>query len=218
MRATDPGTAVVGPADGTEAAELATLAALTFPLACPPGVAPSVAADFAARNLSADAFTGFIADPARRVLAARTPAGLAGYALLVLQPPADPQVEAAVAAQPAPTAELSKFYAHPAAHGTGAAASLMTAVLRTAGEAGARSVWLGVNNMNLRAQAFYRKSGFTVVGRKQFLLGAHRFDDLVLARSACLPVPGSAPVPAEVPCSVPVPAEVPGSVTVPAGD
>jgi len=183
MPNTDRALFAVSPARDTDSAALASLAALTFPLACPPAVTEEEAAEFAARMLSEDAFAGFAADPARRVLVARADPGLVGYALLVLEPPADPQIRAALEGLPGPTAELSKFYTHPAAHGRGVASGLMTAVLETAEEAGMGTVWLGVNGMNLRAQAFYRKSGFSVVGRKQFSLGPHLFDDLVFARS-----------------------------------
>ena len=172
----------VGPARDTDTAALASLAALTFPLACPPAVTEEEAAEFAAQALSEDAFAGYAADPARRVIVARADPGLVGYALLVLEPPADPQIAAALEGLPGPTAELSKFYTHPAAHGRGVASGLMAAVLETAEQAEMDTVWLGVNNMNLRAQAFYRKSGFSVVGRKQFPLGPHVFDDLVFAR------------------------------------
>ena len=165
-----------------DAPALAALAALTFPLACPPAVTVDEAAEFAARALSADAFSGFIQDGARRVLIARGAAEPIGYAVLVLEPPADPLIAAALADLPGPVAELSKFYTHPAAHGQGVASALMTSVVQAAEEAGAGSVWLGVNGLNLRAQAFYRKSGFSVVGDKQFPLGPHVFDDLVLAR------------------------------------
>ncbi|MBD7996753.1 GNAT family N-acetyltransferase [Arthrobacter sp. Sa2CUA1] len=186
MPSTDQVAFAVGPARDIDTAALASLAALTFPLACPPAVTEEEAAEFAGRTLSEDAFAGFVADPARRVLVARSDPGLVGYALLVLEPPADPLIGAALEDLPQPTAEVSKFYTHPAAHGRGVASGLMTAALDTAAEAGARTVWLGVNGMNLRAQAFYRKSGFCVVGRKQFPLGRHLFDDLVFARSLTL--------------------------------
>lgn len=182
MPGTELGAFEIGLADHTETADLATLAALTFPLACPPAVSRDEAADFAARALSADAFAGFIGDASRRVLVARADTGPIGYVLLVLEPPTDPSIAAALAGLPQPAAELSKFYTHPAAHGRGVASALMAAAFQTAEDAGSASIWLGVNNLNLRAQAFYRKSGFSVVGRKQFPLGPHLFDDLVFAR------------------------------------
>jgi ribosomal protein S18 acetylase RimI-like enzyme len=70
----------------------------------------------------------------------------------------------------------------PDAHGSGVAAALMAAVLDHARAAGARSVWLGVNQRNERAQRFYAKQGFAVTGTKTFRLGAHLEADYVMAR------------------------------------
>lgn len=183
MPNTEPAPIAVELARDTDAAELAKLAALTFPLACPPAVTEAEAAEYAARALSEEAFAGFAADADRRVLVARGAAAPVGYAVLVWGPPMDPQVAAALAGLPYPMAELSKFYTHPETHGRGVASALMAATLQTVAEAGTGTLWLGVNGMNLRAQAFYRKSGFSVVGRKQFPLGPHIFDDLVFART-----------------------------------
>ena len=44
---------------------------------------------------------------------------------------------------------------------------------------GARSVWLGVNNENARANRFYEKHGFAIVGDKHFRLGDRMEDDYV---------------------------------------
>ena len=45
--------------------------------------------------------------------------------------------------------------------------------------AGARSVWLGVNQRNERANRFYEKQGFAIVGTKRFLVGSRWFEDFV---------------------------------------
>jgi ribosomal protein S18 acetylase RimI-like enzyme len=39
-----------------------------------------------------------------------------------------------------------------------------------------------VNEQNVRAQRFYQKMGFTVVGRKSFIVNGKRCSDYVLAR------------------------------------
>jgi RimJ/RimL family protein N-acetyltransferase len=44
-------------------------------------------------------------------------------------------------------------------------------------------VWLGVNQLNERAQRFYAKSGFSKVGTKRFLVGDRYEDDYVFERS-----------------------------------
>lgn len=174
-------TASVSPAHPGDAAELAALAALTFPLACPPEVSAEDSAAFVAANLSEEAFGDYLADPSKRVLVIRERAHIRGYALLVFRPPADSEVVAALQAVPGPAAELSKCYVHPAAHGSGLAAALMHAAKETAAAEGYRSLWLGVNDLNVRAQAFYRKSGFTEVGRRSFAVGPHTFRDFILA-------------------------------------
>ena len=50
---------------------------------------------------------------------------------------------------------------------------------RGAGRAG---MWLGVNQENERANAFYDKSGFARVGAKKFLVGENWEDDFVRER------------------------------------
>lgn len=172
---------VVRPAQPDEVPALAQLAALTFPLACPPG---STAADqqaFIAQHLAEASFERYLADEARDVLVVGDPGGpLAGYAMLVAGEPADPDVRAVVTDRPA--AELSKMYAHPDHHGTGVAAALMAAALDAARRRGAAVVWLGVNQLNARAQAFYARSGFERAGTKHFVVGSRTEDDYILTR------------------------------------
>jgi ribosomal protein S18 acetylase RimI-like enzyme len=100
--------------------------------------------------------------------------------MLIDGEPTDPDVAASLTTRP--TAELSKCYVLPGYHGAGIAAALMTQTLAAAHARGAAAVWLGVNEENERAQAFYRKSGFVPVGRKRFLVGDRWEDDFVLER------------------------------------
>ncbi len=171
---------------------LADLAALTFPLACPPEVTPEESSAFVAAKLSADRFAGYLEDETALVLAARGEDRVLGYCLLMLVPPSDPDVAEALEHGLAlrPAAELSKFYLHPDAHGTGLAARLLEEAAGAAASVGARSMWLGVNNRNVRAQSFYRKSGFQTSGRRSFQVGGHTFRDLVMVR--LLQAPNSA--------------------------
>jgi ribosomal protein S18 acetylase RimI-like enzyme len=63
------------------------------------------------------------------------------------------------------TPEIDYIMVDPTAHGTGAGKALMIAALDALAERGARSnVRLIVVAENARAQAFYRKFGFTVTG------------------------------------------------------
>lgn len=163
-------------------AELAEVAARTFPLACPPAVGPDDVAAFIAENLSAERFADYLADPDRTVLTAVEDGRILGYAMMIRGLPDDPDVAAAVTIRP--TVELSKMYVLPDAHGGGVAAALMTEVVRHAQTLGAASVWLGVNQRNERAQRFYAKHGFAVTGTKRFRLGGHWEQDYVMVRPA----------------------------------
>jgi len=155
---------------------LATVAAATFRLACPPSVTEESMALFVRDVLSPERFEEYLADPARALFLAERPdvPGAVGYAMVVVAEPADEDVQAALTHRP--TAELSKIYVLPDAHGAGVSRLLMTASLEAARAAGARGAWLGVNQLNVRAQKFYAKSGFTRVGTKRFLVG-HRYED-----------------------------------------
>ena len=61
----------------------------------------------------------------------------------------------------------------------GLAAALVGASVEAARDRGARSVWLGVNQQNARANRFYEKQGFAQVGTKRFLVGERYEDDFV---------------------------------------
>ena len=167
-------------ATANDAGKLAELAAITFPLACPPS---STAADIAAHlaaTLSEDNFRAYLADPDITILVIDAEGELRGYSLLVARPSEDPDVAAALAILP--STELSKCYVHPDYHGLGAAAELMHASIAAAAAAGARGLWLGVNELNARAIRFYGKSGFRKVGTKSFRLGSTVEHDFVLER------------------------------------
>ncbi len=163
-----------------DAALLASLAAETFALACPPGTSPEDVADFVERHLSRERFADYLADPARVVLVAEAADGPVGYTMLVAGEPQDPDVAALVTERPA--VELSKCYVAARHHGSGVAARLMAASLAAARDRGAVIVWLGVNQHNPRANRFYEKSGFRVAGTKRFRVGSELHDDFVLVR------------------------------------
>jgi diamine N-acetyltransferase len=156
------------------------LAAETFGLACPPGTTQADVDDFVSRHLSEERFASYLADPARTVLVASDAGAPIGYSMLVRGPIADPDVRALV--DGAATVELSKFYVLLDSHGRGVAATLMAATLTAAAEMGAATVWLGVNQKNVRAAKFYTKNGFDIIGTKRFLVGAQWHDDHVRLR------------------------------------
>jgi ribosomal protein S18 acetylase RimI-like enzyme len=191
-------TRLATPAD---AEALARLAAVTFPLACPPSTTAESIADFIATHLTEFRFAEYLADPDRAVFVAEpdrsSPAGVAlaaseevaatggliGWSMIVSTVggvPADADAAASVTARPA--IELSKMYVHPAVHGAGVAGALMETTLDAAARAGASVVWLGVNEENRRAIRFYEKHGFEIVGTKRFRLGDRLEHDYVLER------------------------------------
>lgn len=150
-----------------DADELAAVAAVTFPLACPDTVATEDIAAFIDAHLAPERFVEYLADPDRMVLAATDQSRIIGYTMLI---------------RGADGIELSKMYVLPSHHGSGAAAALIQSALNWAADTGAGTVWLGVNQNNVRAQQFYRKHGFDVTGTRTFQLGGHTEHDFVMAR------------------------------------
>jgi ribosomal protein S18 acetylase RimI-like enzyme len=164
----------------SDAAELHTVAARTFGLACPPGTLQSDIDAFVALHLSQERFEEYLKDDRRIVLLAEVDMQPVGYAMLVRGPITDPDVRAVIDGD---SIELSKFYVVADNHGSGVAGDLMRATLEAAAAAGATSCWLGVNQKNVRAARFYAKYGFTVVGTKRFLVGEQWHNDHVRVRS-----------------------------------
>ncbi len=160
-----------------DAARLHEIARVTFPLACPPDALPESIAEFIATNLSYDSFVGYLADPQRELFVAESEGTTVGYTMLVYGDPTDPDVAAVVTSRP--TVELSKVYVHPDYHGGGLAAALVATSVEASRARGAVSVWLGVNQLNARANRFYEKQGFALVGTKRFKVGARYEDDFV---------------------------------------
>jgi ribosomal protein S18 acetylase RimI-like enzyme len=167
-------------ATAAEIPELADVAAATFPLACPPSVTQENVAAFIEENLTPSHFARYLTDADRLLLVARRDGRMIGYAMLVRGVPDDDSVQRAVTVRPA--VEISKMYVLPDNHGGGVSAALMTAALNRAPDLEARSIWLGVNQNNQRAQRFYSKHGFTINGTKTFRLGTRIESDYVMVR------------------------------------
>ncbi|GAA2730175.1 GNAT family N-acetyltransferase [Pedococcus aerophilus] len=172
---------VVRRATAADAPALAAVASATFALACPPHTTQESIAAFIADVLSQERFQEYLADPERDLFLAEDGAVATGYAMLVTGEPGDPDVRGALAHRP--SSELSKIYVLPDQHGAGTSRLLMTAALDAARARGSRGAWLGVNQLNERAQRFYAKSGFTRVGTKRFLVGDRYEDDYVFEQA-----------------------------------
>lgn len=159
----------VATTDSVDIAELAAVAARTFPLACPSSVTDENIAAFIDANLSEGRFAEYLADPSRLILTAARDDRIIGYAMLIRCVDDD-------------RVELSKMYVLASQHGTGISTALMDATLAAAADWGVDGVWLGVNQKNVRAQRFYQKSGFTVTGTRTFQVGAGTENDYVMVR------------------------------------
>ncbi len=183
----------ISPASPADLTDLTSLAAQTFPLACPPESTAAEIADHIASHLSADRFQAWLTDPASFIQVARTEAGLAGYVLVCLDPEEEtPQVGARLTLRP--SCELSKCYVLPAHQGRGLAAALMASALDQAASRGRRGAWLGVNGKNARAIAFYQKVGFRIIGPRNYEVGGRVHDDYLMEidlnqRPAAFPQP-----------------------------
>jgi ribosomal protein S18 acetylase RimI-like enzyme len=164
-----------------DAEALADVAAVTFPLACPPHATKEDIAAFIDEVLSAEKFSEYLTDPTRTVLKATTGGEIVGYVMLVDGTPEDDDIRAALSLLP--TTEISKLYVLPDRHGSGVSAALMDAAVDHARNANCAGVWLGVNQENERAQRFYVKNGFEKVGTKTFRVGAQPHHDFVMQRS-----------------------------------
>lgn len=76
--------------------------------------------------------------------------------------------------------ELSRLYAHQKHLGQGVGQRLMDACFTRAREEDRDVMWLGVWEYNPRAQRFYEKNGFRVVGSHIFQLGKDSQTDLLM--------------------------------------
>ena len=169
--------AVDADADG-----LSRLAALTFPLACTPQTSAEFLATHIATRLDPGSFRRHLADPACTVLLAEDADDDAdvetdplAYTMLIAGEPTDDDVARAIRFRP--TVSLERCYVHPDHHGSGLAARLMAATLEAAEATGSAGIWLGVSEENDRANAFYARHGFELVGTKRFHIGDAGEDD-----------------------------------------
>ena len=164
-----------------DAAALHALAAATFGLACPPGTTEKSITDFISKNLSETSFAGYLSAPDRALFLALDDGHPVGYTMVVFGEPTDPDVRSAITLHP--TSELSKVYVLEGHHGSGVAAALVDASVESATARGAVGLWLGVNQQNARANRFYEKHGFALVGTKKFRVGEKDEDDFVRERA-----------------------------------
>ena len=117
-----------------------------------------------------------LADPANSYLIAESDGVMVGYTLIK---PGDDAPECVTVR---PSAEITRFYVDRPWHGAGVARLLMDAAVEDARRRGARGIWLGVWEHNVRAVRFYAKSGFRDVGSHVFVLGSDIQSDRIMWR------------------------------------
>ena len=172
---------IVRQATSDDAPALAKLAQLTFPLACPPYHSPENIAAHLDRVLSAERFAEYATSGDFGLYAADMQGALVGYAMVDYRPSGDADVQTHLAAM-TPYAELSKLYVHPEFHGIGVAHTLLDEAMVDMAGRGIRTAWLTVNQLNARANAFYEKSGFANIAKKQYRVGDVIDDDYLRIR------------------------------------
>ena len=169
---------IATPAD---AAALAEVGAVTFPLACPPGMPREDVEAFVSTQLSAERFAAYLKAEDRIILVDEGGgARLVGYTMVVLGEPYAADIAQTIRIRP--TAELSKCYVAPGEQGRGTARALLDRTIGAAAARGAAGMWLGTNAANGRAQRFYEKAGFERVGTRRFQVGDRLEDDVVMER------------------------------------
>lgn len=78
--------------------------------------------------------------------------------------------------------EILRFYVDEAWHGRGVASALMEECERTARQSGADVLWVQVWSAAPRPLAFYKKSGFGIVGTTEFQFGERIDTDYLMSR------------------------------------
>ncbi|MCP3733610.1 GNAT family N-acetyltransferase [Sphingomonas sp. RP10(2022)] len=130
-----------------------------------------------AKNSSVDRFAHWADDPASIVTIAEHAEGGApiGYTLLTTP---DLPIETGEG-----DTELRRIYTLPLAQGIGLGQALMTQAIADARTMGKTRLLLGVYAGNTRARGFYERQGFTIAGKRQYLVGSTLCDDLIYARN-----------------------------------
>lgn len=130
---------------------------------------------FAAGRFGLEQQTAEIAQPDAALFIARCDGDALGYAKLCESvPPA--------CVTPPHTVELERLYLYSRWYGRGVADALTEACLAEAQRRTYDAIWLDVWDENLRAQAFYRKHLFNLVGERGYLVGMEEQRHLLMCR------------------------------------
>lgn len=140
-----------------------------------PKNAPEDLSHYMRQAFNIDQITAELTDPNSIFLIASIDEKPAGYAKLILNSTED----GITAAYPV---ELSRLYSHQEYLGRGVGQNLMDACFERGHDEGCDVMWLGVWEFNPRAQRFYEKNGFSIVGKHTFQLGADPQMDLLMQK------------------------------------
>ena len=160
-----------------DAKPLTDLAYTTFwdAFAHHPKNAPDDLNHYMRQAFNLDQITAELADDNSIFLIAEIDGKPAGYAKLII----GSFEEGVIADRPV---ELSRLYSHQEYIGKGVGQNLMDACFDRARGHGHDVMWLGVWEYNPRAQRFYEKNGFRIVGRHTFQLGSDPQTDLLMQK------------------------------------
>jgi len=160
----------------SDAALLADLGARTFYDSFAVQNTPENMAAYLAASFGPEQQRAELVDPQNTFLIIENDGVAMGYAQLRAgKPPASVSDSKAI--------ELVRLYVSSSCQGTGIGGRLMDACLTEARQAGYQTIWLGVWQQNSRAQRFYQRWNFFVVGDHIFQLGADRQLDWLMERS-----------------------------------
>lgn len=140
-----------------------------------PKNAPDDLNHYMRQAFSLEQITAELEDPNSVFLIAEIEGEAAGYAKLVLD-----TIEPGVTAHK--PVELSRLYSQQKFLGQGVGQTLMDACFDRARREGCDVMWLGVWEFNPRAQRFYEKNGFRIVGSHIFQLGSDPQTDLLMQK------------------------------------
>lgn len=159
-----------------DASLLAELGARTFYDTFVDHTQPEDMAAYLAATFDPEIQAAELADPLSSFFIAETDGAVSGYAQLRAG-----EAEPCVSGRK--PVELVRLYVSQQWLGRGVGQALMRACVDEARRAGYETMWLGVWEHNGRAQSFYRKWNFQVVGDHIFRVGADPQTDLIMERA-----------------------------------
>lgn len=141
-----------------------------------PKNSPEDMADYMATAFSLEQIKTELADTQNIFLIAEIENEAAGYAKLIVESREEP----IKATKPL---ELARLYSHQKFLGKGVGAKLMEKSFAIAERLNCNAMWLGVWEFNPRAQKFYEKYDFRVIGQHIFQLGNDAQTDLIMIKN-----------------------------------